>query len=492
MNTVAPPREGSEQPADISPSAQPLEDEAKRVLDHILHQAEEDERNLAYNTVCKSERARKQSGSYYTPADVARFFWDQYFYAAGISSAEQAVTFIRQHRFVEPSCGSGVLVYALLSKLLSIGAPVEVLREIDLHMVDFNSSALDYAKRQVASINIALGEDYFKPSFEHTDFLDYAGLNSDCPVIVFGNPPFVSNPKGMTWKNIYADFVDRCLTVASPLAAMHFILPLSIAFSRDYAVLRDKLRVDGYTVFASHFDNIPDTLFKSGKPQSNNTNKANSQRCTILSAFSGVEHRLYCSPLHRWSATDRATFLARRTRFHDVTDYQLSDQFIRPVSDSIAVYLQGQDFSYRLGDLTDESGSHVLFIGGVARNYISVRGECGSGVHTFYFRDRVNFYRFLGITVSDVFFQYWRTVGDGFHLTRSAILDFPISNALSSSIDAFIPRVQSVWSRRHHFVKKKINSGIEIHSYDFSSGMPSLLDVLRKNETKEQIKKEEL
>ncbi|WP_199024660.1 hypothetical protein [Sedimentitalea arenosa] len=487
---VSRPKE-SEQAADFLLSGQALSDAAKYLLDRVLPQAEKDERDLAYYTPCKSEHARKQSGSYYTPVDVAQFFWNQYFDVGGISRPEQAIAFVRQNRLIEPSCGSGVLVYALLAKLLDLGVPVEVMRDLDLHMVDFNSSALDYAKSQFDLINAALGADYFTPSFEHTDFLNYAGVKSARPVIVFGNPPFVSNPKGAAWKNTYADFLDRCLEVASPLAAIHFILPLSIAFSRDYSILREKMRAGRYTVFASHFDNIPDTLFKSGKPQSSNTNKANSQRCTILSAFSSAEHCLYSSPLYRWSAADRATLLAGPARFHDVTRYQLSDQFIRPASEAMALYLQGQGFSHRLGDLLDNKGNQTLFVGSVARNYISVRGEAGSGVQEFSFRNREDFYRCLGIITSDVFLQYWRSVGDGFHVTRSNILDFPVSPSLSALLDAALPKIKSMWSRRRHFVKTKLNSGTVVHSYDFSAVSPNFGETLPQATKKEQTRNEE-
>jgi hypothetical protein len=371
-----------------------------------------------------------------------------------------------------------VLVYALLLRLIEAGVPVGIMRDLDLQLVDVNPSALSYVKRQFGEINAALGERILKPSLECNDFLSYNGLSSDRALVIFGNPPFVSNPKGGAWKNVYAEFVDRCLEEASPLSSIHLILPLSIAFSRDYALLRKKLRLGRYTVFASHFDNMPDTLFKSGKPRSDNTNKANSQRCTILSAVSGSAHRLYSSSLQRWSASHRAAFLAGRPEFHDVTNYNLSEQFIRPASQEIAVYLQDQKFTRRLGDLVDGTGDYVLRVGGVARNYIAVREGAGKGVHSFYFRGRDAFYLFLGIVASDVFYQYWRTVGDGFHLTRSSILEFPISTSLLSWARARQPIVESVWVNRLEFAKKKINSGTEIYSYDFSAKMPNLLDLI--------------
>lgn len=473
MNIAAPLQKDKKQPANVSSYERTVADGAKMILDRVMHQAEKDERDLAYYTPCKSEQARKQSGSYYTPVDVARFFWNQFFDASNISGPEQATAFVRNHRFIEPSCGSGVLVYALLRKLLDLGVPLEAMHDLDLHLVDINAASLDYAKRQFSVINSALGADYFTPYFEHKDFLAYQSEKSSRPVCVFGNPPFVSNPKGAQWKNSYADFLDRCLEIAAPLAAIHFIVPLSIAFSRDYSALRIKLRSGVFSVYASHFDNIPDTLFKSGKPQSGNTNKANSQRCTIVTALANTEHRLYSSPLYRWSTSERADFLAGSPELYDVTEYRMTDQFIRPSSGAMARYLQHQQFAYHLGDLADNRGSHALYIGSVARNYVSVRGQAGSGVHIFRFNDRESFYRFLGIVASDVFLEYWRSVGDGFHVTRSNILDFPLSADLVTLVDVSMPRIRSMWARRQSCEKTKLNSGTIVRSYDFSAAAPS-------------------
>jgi hypothetical protein len=352
------------------------------------------------------------------------------------------------------------------------------MRELDLHLVDVNAAALAYCERQFTFMNESLGHECFSPCFEHVDFLRYDGISSTRPLVIFGNPPWVSNPRGATWKNTYADFLDRCLEQAEPLAALHFIVPLSLAFSRDYAALREKFRARDLAVYLSHFDNIPDTLFKAGKPQNQNTNKANSQRCTIISAYTAPEHRLYSSKLHRWSAAGRATLLADTPHFEDVTHHRLGNQFIRPSSPDIARYLHNENVRYSLGDLVSDSGRHTLHIGAVARNYISVRGEAANGTHAFTFSDRNTFYRFLGLIASDVFMEFWRSVGDGFHLTRSNILNFPVSEPLHDLVDDALPKIQSMWRRRKRFEKTKLNSGTVVRSYDFSAAAPRLCAAL--------------
>lgn len=444
------------------------------VLDRLLQQAEDDERTLSYHTKCRSERGRKKTGSYYTPADVAEFFWRQFFSTLGIKSASDAEQFVVTRTLIEPSAGSGVLIFALLKHLIEFGVGPDALKLMDLRVIDINSAALKYIRNQVTTLNQILGTGTVVPRYEHTDFLRYRGNDIQRPIIYFGNPPFVTNSLGSRWKNMYADFLHRCLTGDNDTAAIHFIVPLSVAFSRDYKDLRDLLRDRRFTVYASHFDNIPDTLFKSGKPQSENTNKANSQRCTILSAHASKQHRLYSTQLHRWSVAERPGLLSRLPKFIETTDYALDHQFIRPVSPEISEYLQGVKNAYFLGDLSKKSGAYTLHIGSAARNFIPLRDGPGSGTNGFAFRSKTNFYKFLGLVTSDVFFDYWRSIGDGFHLTRTNITSFPVSGRLDTAVTAHIPRIRKLWRDRAAHQKMKLNSGSMVHSYDFSQVAISL------------------
>jgi len=438
------------------------------LIDRVLRQAESDEGLLSYHTDCKSELGRKQNGSYYTPIDVAEFFWSQFFEGMGVRSSSEALEFVRKYTLIEPSAGSGVLIFALLKKLSSMGVHPDALHSMDLRIIDINGAALKYIESQVKMLNDALGADVIRPLLEHVDFRRYKAEAVERPIIFFGNPPFVASPRGSLWKNIYADFLHRCLSADHDTAAVHFIVPLSISFSRDYVALRNSLREGRYSVWASHFDNIPDTLFKSGKPQSENTNKANSQRCTILSAFASNQHSLYSTQLHRWSAAERSQMLSSLPDFVDVTAYSLDQQFIRPASRKIAHYLQSGSYKYQLGDLTNKSGKYELHIASVARNFIAVRDKPGSGINSFAFLNKDSFYKFLGLVTSDAFFVYWRSVGDGFHVTRSNVMGFPVSESLSDAVSVSIPKVRVLWRDREKYQKAKINSGSLVLSYDFS------------------------
>lgn len=232
------------------------------------------------------------------------------------------------------------------------------------------------------------------------------------------------------------------------------------------------IRSRNYSVYASHFDNMPDTLFKSGKPQSKNSN---SQRCTIITACLSHEQRIFSTKLYRWRAGERAALLSSIPHYEDVTKFLMNDQFIRPASPEIVHYLQNKHFDYLLGDIVQDRGEYVLYIGSSARNYISVRREGDSWTHKFSFDKERDFYRFLGIVISDVFMDYWLTVGSGFNVTKGNILCFPVSEEFDRLIRSSILEIKSLWERRGSLEKTKMNAGKVIRSYDFSRAMKKCL-----------------
>ena len=450
------------------------------LAESILERAEQEEWALSYCGNLVSEESRRRSGSYYTPADVAVFFWNQFCEVLGIRDSDSALDFVSRYTFVEPSAGSGVLAFALIRKLYTLGVSAKSVSQICLRMFDINPDALAYINRQYRTLELATDQKFSNVTMHHRDFRDFRKNQADKPYLFFGNPPFVANPKGVSrWKNLYADFLEIALDQVGAVGRIHFILPLSIAFSRDYAAFRRRIRSERCDVFASHFDNIPDTLFKSGKPHSRNSNKANSQRCTILTVVPSGRAKLRSTMLHRWSTRERARLLTSTPSYLDVTQYQFDDQIFRPASHEIARYLVASKPAYRLGQLVSSEGQHKLHIASVARNYISVRPKAGAHVHSLRFSRKKDFYRCLGLIASDLFFAYWRSVGDGFHLTKSNIHRFPISAEIDIAIRKMLPKVEHVWSQRNEVQKSKRNAGQMHTSYDFSTELPSLIQELR-------------
>ena len=438
--------------------------------------SEEAEPRLSYLSTRKTEEARKGSGSYYTPTDVASFFWKEFFEFHRICDESSSLDYLKSHRFVEPAAGSGSLIFAMFYQFALTGVQPKALADIDLSIIDVNDRALAFIQEQLDSLST-----YGKVQFKNIKLIckDFRKIEFDCsdrPLVIFGNPPFVANQKDKSeWKNLFADFVDLSLGHIGKNGTLHFILPLSISFSRDFCDLREAMVSQMRNLVLSHYDNIPDTLFKSGKPHHVNTNKANSQRCSIVTMYPSRNPRVFSTRLHRWSKRSRKTFFSQPPFYYDVTEYRFDNQFPRPENQHILDYLSQNNTYLRLGDLINYKGTKELHVASVARNFIGVREVASSGNHRLKFRNDKDFYLALLLLTSDVFYSYWRTVGDGFHVTKANINNFPVSQKLFDALLKNIPSAQRIWKNRMSVRKSKQNAGHSIHSYDFSDQTPAFL-----------------
>ncbi|MCA8890008.1 MAG: hypothetical protein KDA46_14335, partial [Parvularculaceae bacterium] len=300
------------------------------------------------------------------------------------------------------------------------------------------------------------------------DFLEWAKSTDFANAAFVGNPPFVANPRGARWRNLYADFVETMLSYRG-VRGISLILPLSVCFSRDYADLRTAIRSAGIGVSASSYDNIPDCLFKSGKPDSTNSNRANSQRCTILNLGGPDSNLREASALLSWAAAERADLLGKPPIFRSFGDDDPSGQFPRPASELLAAYLGNTSGARPLRSFLSKIGKPAFSVGGVARNYIGLRDyeAPGPGCVPIKLHSQEDHGIVLQILSSQIFYEYWRTYGDGFHVTVDLIERFPVTDALAQQCEGKQEIARDVWVNRQAFAKEKLNSGRIIRSYDF-------------------------
>ncbi len=378
---------------------------------------------------------------------------------------------------MEPSVGAGALFFALLEKFIRIGVSPSVLSEIRVDLVDINKHALSFVKQSLLELEVSWNVKFERVRFVCGDFLRGNLEILNRPVVFFGNPPFVTNKVGHSkWKNSFADFLELALETCGTDGAVHFIVPISIAFSRDYKKLRQMLVDRGGLVALSNFDNIPDTLFKSGKPLHKNTNKSNSQRCSLISVLPAKKPSVMSTQLHRWSKKGRKNLLETRPRYYDVSDFLTEGQFIRPKSSAFLNYYRNAVGQSVLGGMESPRGKHELNVASVARNFIGIRDVGDQASQSLSFESEHDFLRAFIIITSDVFMDYWLSIGDGFHLTRSNLVGFPVDDRLQNRIDKLIPQARRVWTVREHFAKEKLNSGAFTRSFDFSNVFPSLYE----------------
>jgi hypothetical protein len=456
------------QPPIRSRSRQGSQDKWLGVIGRAIHAAEAAELELSRMGGSSPAAQRKESGSYYTPSDVAAHFWDLFFRHHRINDLTSLLAFVSSSDFVEPSAGSGMFVFSFLRKAALLGATAKNLSAMRFHVVDVNLAALRFFSESTREIEKASGIKFTGIRLAQNDFLEWLKTSNVANAIFVGNPPFITNPRGARWRNSFADFTEAMLSYPST-RGISLILPLSLCFSRDYADLRDRIRSAGMGVSASNYDNIPDCLFKVGKPDSTNTNRANSQRCTILNMGGPNPVLREASALLRWTAAERAIVLSNIPTFSDFDDGDSSGQIPRPGSERLCAYMRGMQGARPLGTFLSKIGRAALAVGSVARNFIGIRDVKTLGPGCIPIRTRTDLDRWTVFQAlsSTLFYDYWRTYGDGFHVTVDLIERFPISDDLANHFKRNQHLAKKVWDNRKIYAKVKLNSGKVIRSYDF-------------------------
>ncbi len=440
------------------------------VVDAIITQAEAAEVDLSVAGNSCSVAGRKESGSYYTPADVADHFWMQFFRFHKVRSANELRQLIRKTHFVEPSAGSGIFIFTLIRQALRFGLKPFELNQLRITVIDINFAALQFVSQRLCELEAEFEVSLGSIGLLQRDFLDWAAFSQSENVIFVGNPPFVANPRGSRWRNCYADFLEAMIDFPALSISISLILPVSICFSRDYSDLRLKIAKSGQGISAASYDNIPDCLFKAGKPESQNTNRANSQRCTILNIGGPDASVRESAPMIRWGTRERSRILSRAPQFQNISRYTFDGQIPRPSTDWILDYLDANAGGPLLRSFFSKSAKANFSIGTVARNFIGIRetqirDATSMPIKADTEKDRLVVLQILG---SSIFFEFWRSLGDGFHVTSDLIDRFPVSRELQASCLANLSVAQKMWDRRSDVLKTKLNSGRVIQTFDFT------------------------
>ena len=441
----------------------------EQTLNQIIAETERSELELAAGSSLNREAERKSSGSYYTPEDVADHFWLLFFRFHKIENPTDLRTLIKMTDFVEPSAGSGIFLFTFFRKALRFGLDISELADIKFHIVDINFSALKYVSEKLKQVEHTLGCDLKNIVWVQCDFVNWVKDKNFENVTFVGNPPYVSNPVGSKWRNLYASFVEAMLSHSARSRSFSLILPISICFSRQYTELRNRLYGAGIGISIASYDNIPNALFKSGKPESSNTNKSNSQRCVILHAGGPDSTVRETTGLLRWTASARSEFLASLPKHQCFANYCFDNQFPRFVDQRIAAYLS-EKHNLTVRSLISETSAPTFSVASAARNFIGIRNFCSesSGSTPISAISEEASLVLLQLFGSPAFFAYWRSLGDGFHVTKRNLFDFPISESLLESCKANLSHAAKTWRNREKFLKSKLNSGKLIETHDFS------------------------
>lgn len=353
--------------------------------------------------------------------------------------------------------------------------PADVWHRLRLNLVCIDTLLIDPAKyngrRDVISGRVPISRLF--PALKHG------------PNVILGNPPYADlGPRsdltelGRTYETlsvkpqanaeIYLPFIEQMIRLADETRCSGaFVLPLSIACNvgTQFSVMRKFLsRTRGHWRFA-FFDREPHALFGEDVKTRNAImlwSRNHSDKATTIAT----------GPLRKWRGESRAAMF-RTLRFTEIdNDIQAGIPKIEGRGQSVALrtlirkwgagFEQGVHGIGRL-NLSETSGAddQTVFVGATAYNFLNVflRPDVGSfrrGVslsehplHSIRCTSSKDAVAVFAILSSHLAYWWWHMQGDGFHVSRRFIAEFPfgLQGPTGQQVDALAECGAELWAR---------------------------------------------
>ena len=290
----------------------------------------------------------------------------------------------------------------------------------------------------------------------------------DAPNVIIGNPPYAAVSSRADFAELSAAFstfparyslsadmhplfFEQMVRLSAPEAAGALVLPLSVAFStgQQYQAMRQLIEQTAGSWRFSFFDREPHALFGEDVKTRNSIITWN------RNAFDRTSRKM-TGPLLKWRGDDRARMLhgIRHTELHGsivngipkLSGSLQSDALDRLTAQGASLSDLVRSFNSTTLERTFVGDRKTVFVGGTAYNFLNVfvrpparlRPECGSmstnTMHGLSCATIDEAFAALALLSSGVAFWLWHTLGDGFHVSRSFLEDFPLGPTLFNGV----------------------------------------------------------
>ena len=414
---------------------------------------------------------KRRHGQFFTPDDVARFM------------AEKARSF-GAGVWLDPCCGIGNLSFWLVAEQ----SDPEAFLLASCRFLDLDQLALDSARCLFALAFQRREHQLFtrlEPQFVHGDFLRGAAEAVDHDFVLM-NPPYLSGvaaPAGLRTaasNDLYAYFLERAFATSRGVVA---ITPQSFTNGRRHAALRRVLldHAGGLDLYC--FDNVPDTIFRTVKFGSENTNRVNSTRAAITVAHpSSGAGRPRITPLLRWSARERGRLFAAVDGLLG-SPTTVDDTHLPKVARGLEPLYERLTMSTtRIADLLVDPSStpHVLHVATTPRYFISAveRPLERASVQRLGFASEADLQRAKLVLNGSLAYFWWRVRDGGMTLARSTLWSTPVLDPVASPTAVASVLARLAESERSNVVVKRnagrLNENVK-HPLDLIAAVNRLL-----------------
>lgn len=388
---------------------------------------------------------KKLLGKYYTPRDVSMIM------------SQILLPHIKDRRVVDPCCGGGNLLMALLPM---VDDPWYLITN-NLLICDIDAIAI-----QITKTILSIAHAPRNAHVSDDDISSYTGDFLDAEVVISHNDVIIMNPPyGRTTDHaeystssihdMYTLFMEK--TCASH--AFVAITPQSFIGGGKFSLLRTLLSTKRRTDIIA-YDNVPGHIFCGRKHGIFNTNTSNSVRAAITISVESNESQIRSTPLIRWKGTERDEALSIH---HDILNgipYHHGGKSPITKCPSTAQWILNISNNTCMRDIiASRHNAYVMYIPTTPRYYTSagITQLQRSSLITLDFSDERSLAMAYIILNSSYAYAWWRIFDGGITLTRSLLMSVPIPNDLS--YDDIIARYRYLKGRERKHITTKMNAG---------------------------------
>lgn len=374
-----------------------------------------------------NHEARKESGQFFTPDDVAQFM-------ASFSKEFPAGVWL------DPCSGVGNLTWHLVA---TQNEPEVFLLE-SMVVCDRDELALFIARtlltrdfqNQASRLFDDLEHHFIKFDFlsvaeDGIGFIDSEINDLDqIPSHDFAilNPPYLATERDFRFEtasasDLYSYFLENVIKTSSGFIS---VTPQSFTNAEKFRSLRRLLLKKFSNLKIFTFDNVPGNLFRGIKFGSKNSNTANSIRAAITVALPG-HGSPQITPLLRWRNSERSRLFAEANQMLGVAN--LTEDFFPKLGSKYTEIFDEMANKRTLRELTSQQKTAFpLFVPTSPRYFISALLEPvkRASIRTLYFSSEDSRNRAYLILNSSLAYWWWRVRDGGMTLSQETLLTTPV------------------------------------------------------------------
>lgn len=397
----------------------------------------------ALGTINEKEYFRKNKGVYYTPQDVVNFVIDNALKLHDdslflkdkciLNSKKARIEDICSKTVFDPTCGAGEFLLAFANRMLSSMGSNSSKKQIfetigNVFGNDINEESIIIAKlRLLICVVHHFGVEeidglstILNSNFTTDDFVADSTHYQPRFDFIVGNPPYVEDGKsGTTQKekfgNIYCNVLNNATKMLNRNGVLGFVVPLSYVSTPRMSRIRELMKARLAKQVILSFADRPDCLFTSVH-----------QKLCIVLGKEGIGGDVFTSGYHYWYKQERSMLFEK---IDIIRNSEYTEGYVPKLSSimekSIFHKIQAQGDS--LWDIIN-SGKEPVFLNMRACFWIKAftRQHKGAEYKEFGCENRGMQNYAVMILNSSLFWWYWVSVSDCWHITKKELMGFRV------------------------------------------------------------------